>query len=132
MQTFPIPWSSAPTGAGAFLWHAAGISLATRSLRRPNLTPLGEAVVAVDASVLIDLYRFRPQTSRDLIETLRSLGDPSFDVSCTNRLLGLQVSGPPMPGPHVRTPRPPPRLLPTLGLRPRYQGSRSDREAVRS
>lgn len=36
---------------------------------------LGEAVVAVDASVLLDLYRFRPQTSRDLIETLRSLGD---------------------------------------------------------
>src|SRR5262245_16947134 len=36
---------------------------------------LREAVVAVDASVLLDLYRFRPQTSRDLIETLRSLGD---------------------------------------------------------
>ena len=34
-----------------------------------------EAVVAVDASVLLDLYRFRPQTSRDLIETLRSSGD---------------------------------------------------------
>lgn len=36
---------------------------------------LREAVVVVDASVLLDLYRFRPQTSRDLIETLRSLGD---------------------------------------------------------
>lgn len=36
---------------------------------------LNEAVVAVDASVLLDLYRFRPQTSRDLINTLRSLGD---------------------------------------------------------
>jgi len=36
---------------------------------------LREAVVAVDASVLLDLYRFRPQTSRDLITTLRSLGD---------------------------------------------------------
>lgn len=36
---------------------------------------LREAVVAVDANVLLDLYRFRPQTSRDLIRTLRSLGD---------------------------------------------------------
>jgi hypothetical protein len=36
---------------------------------------LREAVVAVDASVLLDLYRFRPRTSRDLIETLKSLGD---------------------------------------------------------
>jgi hypothetical protein len=36
---------------------------------------LREAVVAVDASVLLDLYRFRPQTSRDLIETLKSSGD---------------------------------------------------------
>jgi hypothetical protein len=36
---------------------------------------LRAAVVAVDASVLLDLYRFRPQTSRDLIKTLRSLGD---------------------------------------------------------
>jgi PIN like domain len=36
---------------------------------------LREAVVAVDASVLLDLYRFRPRTSQDLIETLRSLGD---------------------------------------------------------
>lgn len=36
---------------------------------------LQEAVVAVDANVLLDLYRFRRQTSRDLIETLRSLGD---------------------------------------------------------
>jgi hypothetical protein len=36
---------------------------------------LREAVVAVDASVLLDLYRFRPQTSQDLIETLRSLDD---------------------------------------------------------
>jgi PIN like domain len=36
---------------------------------------LREAVVAVDANVLLDLYRFRPQTSQDLIKTLRSLGD---------------------------------------------------------
>jgi hypothetical protein len=36
---------------------------------------LREAVVAVDANVLLDLYRFRPQTSLDLIKTLRSLGD---------------------------------------------------------
>ena len=36
---------------------------------------LREAVVAIDANVLLDLYRFRPQTSRDLIKTLRSLGD---------------------------------------------------------
>ena len=36
---------------------------------------LREAAVAVDASVLLDLYRFRAQTSRDLIETFRSLGD---------------------------------------------------------
>lgn len=36
---------------------------------------LREAVVAVDANVLFDLYRFRPQTSKDLITTLKSLGD---------------------------------------------------------
>ena len=36
---------------------------------------LREAVVAVDANVLLDLYRFRPQTSQDLIKTLKSLGD---------------------------------------------------------
>jgi hypothetical protein len=36
---------------------------------------LHEAVVAIDANVLLDLYRFRAQTSRDLIKTLRSLGD---------------------------------------------------------
>jgi hypothetical protein len=36
---------------------------------------LREAVVAIDANVLLDLYRFRFQTSRDLIKTLRSLGD---------------------------------------------------------
>ena len=36
---------------------------------------LREAVVAVDANVLLDLYRFRPQTSQDLIKTLRGLGD---------------------------------------------------------
>lgn len=36
---------------------------------------LREAVVAVDANVLLDLYRFRPQTSQDLIKTLQSLGD---------------------------------------------------------
>jgi PIN like domain len=36
---------------------------------------LREAVVAVDANVLLDLYRFRRQTSRDLIKTFRSLGD---------------------------------------------------------
>jgi hypothetical protein len=38
-------------------------------------TALREAVVAVDANVLLDLYRFRPQTSQDLIKTLKSLGD---------------------------------------------------------
>jgi hypothetical protein len=36
---------------------------------------LREAVVAIDANVLLDLYRFRPQTSRDLMKTLKSLGD---------------------------------------------------------
>jgi len=36
---------------------------------------LREAVVAIDANVLLDLYRFRPQTSQDLIKTLQSLGD---------------------------------------------------------
>jgi hypothetical protein len=36
---------------------------------------LRDAVVAIDANVLLDLYRFRPQTSRDLIKTLKSLGD---------------------------------------------------------
>jgi predicted nucleic acid-binding protein len=36
---------------------------------------LREAVVAVDANVLLDLYRFRPRTSKDLISTLESLGD---------------------------------------------------------
>jgi hypothetical protein len=36
---------------------------------------LREAVVAVDANLLLDLYRFRPQTSRDLIKTLKSLND---------------------------------------------------------
>jgi hypothetical protein len=36
---------------------------------------LCEAVVAIDANVLLDLYRFQPRTSRDLIKTLRSLGD---------------------------------------------------------
>jgi PIN like domain len=47
---------------------------------------LREAVVAVDANVLLDLYRFRPQTSQDLIKTLKSLGDRLDDlckgVSC--------------------------------------------------
>ncbi|WP_410619613.1 PIN-like domain-containing protein [Amycolatopsis sp. cmx-8-4] len=38
-------------------------------------TALREAVVAVDANVLLDLYRFRPQTSQDLINTLKSLDD---------------------------------------------------------
>jgi predicted nucleic acid-binding protein len=38
-------------------------------------TALREAVVAIDANVLLDLYRFRPQTSRDLIKTLKSLDD---------------------------------------------------------
>ena len=38
-------------------------------------TALREAVVAVDANVLLDLYRFRPQTSQDLIKTLTSVGD---------------------------------------------------------
>lgn len=38
-------------------------------------TALREAAVAVDANVLLDLYRFRPQTSQDLIKTLSGLGD---------------------------------------------------------
>ena len=38
-------------------------------------TALREAVVAIDANVLLDLYRFRPQTSQDLIKTLKSVGD---------------------------------------------------------
>ncbi|MEV8442077.1 PIN-like domain-containing protein [Actinosynnema sp. NPDC051121] len=38
-------------------------------------TALREAVVAVDANVLLDLYRFRYQTSEDLIKTFKSLGD---------------------------------------------------------
>ncbi|MEU3644196.1 PIN domain-containing protein [Lentzea sp. NPDC034063] len=38
-------------------------------------TALREAVVAVDANVLLDLYRFTPQTSNDLIKTFKSLGD---------------------------------------------------------
>jgi rRNA-processing protein FCF1 len=38
-------------------------------------TALREAVVAVDANVLLDLYRFRPQTSQDLINILKSLDD---------------------------------------------------------
>ncbi|WP_214107844.1 PIN-like domain-containing protein [Acrocarpospora catenulata] len=38
-------------------------------------TALREAIVAIDANVLLDLYRFRPQTSRDLIKTLKGLGD---------------------------------------------------------
>jgi hypothetical protein len=38
-------------------------------------TALREAVVAVDANVLLDLYRFRPQTSQDLVKTLSGLGD---------------------------------------------------------
>ncbi|HEX7305878.1 PIN-like domain-containing protein [Lentzea sp.] len=36
---------------------------------------LREAVVAVDANVLLDLYRFASQTSNDLIKTLQGLGD---------------------------------------------------------
>jgi hypothetical protein len=36
---------------------------------------LREAVVAVDANVLLNLYRFRAQTSRDLIKVLQRLGD---------------------------------------------------------
>ncbi|MFD4639983.1 PIN-like domain-containing protein [Lentzea sp. NPDC058436] len=36
---------------------------------------LREAVVAVDANVLLDLYRFSPQTSNDLIKTFTGLGD---------------------------------------------------------
>lgn len=38
-------------------------------------TALREAVVVVDANVLLDLYRFRPQTSQDLIKILSGLGD---------------------------------------------------------
>lgn len=36
---------------------------------------LNSAVVAVDANVLLNLYRFRAQTSRDLIKVLERLGD---------------------------------------------------------
>jgi hypothetical protein len=36
---------------------------------------LREAVVVIDANVLLDLYRYRPQTSQDLIKTLKGLGD---------------------------------------------------------
>ena len=36
---------------------------------------LRDAVVAVDANVLLDLYRFRRQTSQDLFKTLKALGD---------------------------------------------------------
>ena len=36
---------------------------------------LRDAIVAVDANVLLDLYRFRPQTSQDLITVLQKLGD---------------------------------------------------------
>lgn len=36
---------------------------------------LRKAVVAIDANVLLDLYRFRSQTSRDIIKTLKGLGD---------------------------------------------------------
>jgi hypothetical protein len=38
-------------------------------------TALSEAMVAVDANVLLDVYRFRPQASQDLIKTLKSVGD---------------------------------------------------------
>jgi predicted nucleic acid-binding protein len=38
-------------------------------------TALREAVVAVDANVLLDLYRFRSQTSRDLINIFKGLHD---------------------------------------------------------
>jgi hypothetical protein len=38
-------------------------------------TALREAVVAVDANVLLNLYRYRPQTSQDLISTLSGLGN---------------------------------------------------------
>lgn len=38
-------------------------------------TALREAVVAVDANVLLNLYRYRAQTSRDLIKLLERLGD---------------------------------------------------------
>ena len=36
---------------------------------------LRNAIVAVDANVLLDLYRFRPRTSQDLITVLQKLGD---------------------------------------------------------
>lgn len=38
-------------------------------------TALREAVVAIDANVLLDLYRFRRRTSQDLIKSFQSLGD---------------------------------------------------------
>lgn len=58
---------------------------------------LHDAVVAVDASVLLDLYRFRAQTSQDLSEARRSSGRPSpgapriFGVVGTARLTVLAV-----------------------------------------
>lgn len=36
---------------------------------------LREAVVAIDANVLLDLYRYRQRTSEDLLATLEALGD---------------------------------------------------------
>ena len=47
-------------------------------------TALREAVVAIDANVLLDLYRFRPQTSQDLIKTRRTsagFAPPIYRVS---------------------------------------------------
>jgi predicted nucleic acid-binding protein len=49
-----------------------GFRIATNDERD---TALREAVVAIDANVLLSLYRFRAQTARDLIKVLPSLGD---------------------------------------------------------
>jgi len=43
--------------------------------RRPLNLALREGVVAVDAKVLLGLYRFLPQTSNDLLKVLGCLED---------------------------------------------------------
>jgi hypothetical protein len=47
-------------------------------------TALREAAVATDANVLLDLYKFRPQTSRDLIGGASS---PAPSPSLTRNLV---------------------------------------------
>lgn len=47
-----------------------------RRQTRPELeSALASAVVAIDTNVLIDLYRYRPQTAEDLLSTLERIGD---------------------------------------------------------